>query len=943
MLESRAGAGLKTTKEQGYMTTERSGESRQIWHMQDARSILNILCVDAKRGLTTEEARKRLEQFGANELEERGGKKPLLILWEQFTSTMVLILIVAAVISAFLGKPLETIAISAIVVLFALLGFTQEYRAERAIAALKQLAVPLVRVIRNGHTEQCSARDLVPGDIVLLEAGSAVPADLRLIESSSLMVQEAALTGESEAVDKQTAALDQENLPLGDRVNMAYMGTAVSYGRGAGVVVETGMRTELGRIAELIQAVETQQTPLQRQLAQVGTLLAGAGVIVAILVLLIGVLRNEALSDMFLTAVSVAVAVIPEGLPAVVTLTLALGAQRMLRRKALIRKLPAVETLGSVSVICSDKTGTLTENRMTVTVIDVAGRFIELAGTARHPAPDLAAHDAALLSQHPHSVGLLLVSGALCNDASLSPDPSTGRYLPVGDPTEGALLVAATQAGLSKEELEQYAPRIAEVPFDSVRKRMTTVHKLPEDRTALPHLLDSLRDLNCPYVVLIKGSLDGILDITNHIWFNDHAEPLSGEWRERIQMAHDKLALNGMRVLAVAIRQFEEAPVRVNQDIERDVILVGLVGMIDPPRPEVQAAIQICRKAGIRPIMITGDHPLTARFIAHELGISDNMRIKTGQELDRMSPEELAEVINEVSVYARVTPEHKLRIVEMLQSKDNVVAMTGDGVNDSPALRKADIGVAMGITGTDVSKEAAQMVLLDDNFTTIVAAVEEGRGIYENIRRFVKFSIAGNLGKVLVMLFAPFLGITVALLPLQLLWLNLLTDGLLGLGLGVEPADKSIMRFPPRRKAAPFFSRDIIWDIVLIGLFVGIVALAIGFAYYDPLRPDERIWQTMIFTSIAFMQIGQALASRSNVLSFFEIGVFSNPTLLGLVLVTVGLQLMAIYVPFFDDFFQITTLSAVQLLICIGAGVLTFGLIEIQKRLMPRSTSLRLS
>jgi Ca2+-transporting ATPase len=694
------------------MATKELEQSQHIWYMQDIASILNTLGADAKRGLTTEEARNRLERFGANELEERGGKNPLLILWEQFTSTMVLILIVAAVISAFLGKPLETIAISAIVVLFALLGFVQEYRAERAIAALKQLAVPVVRVIRNGYAEQCNARNLVPGDIVLLEAGSAVPADLRLIESNSLMVQEAALTGESEAVDKQTAALDRENLPLGDRVNMAYMGTAVSYGRGIGIVVETGMRTELGRIAELIQAVETQQTPLQRQLAKVGTLLAGVGVVVAVLVMIIGLLRNESLSDMFLTAVSVAVAVIPEGLPAVVTLTLALGAQRMLRRKALIRKLPAVETLGSVSVICSDKTGTLTENRMTVTVIDVAGRFIELAGTARHPAPDLAAQGAVFLSQHPHSVGLLLVSGALCNDASLSPDPETGRYLPVGDPTEGALLVAASQSGLDKEELEQYAPRIGEAPFDSARKRMTTVHKLPEDRAGLPHLLDSLHDLECPYVALTKGSLDGILDIASHIWVNDRPEPLNAEWREHMQIAHDKLALKGMRVLAVAIKQFAEAPPKVNPEIEREVTLVGMVGMIDPPRPEVKEAIQICRQAGIRPIMITGDHPLTARFIAHELGISDNMRIKTGQDLDSMSAEELAEVVNEVSIYARVTPEHKLRIVETLQSKGNVVAMTGDGVNDSPALRRADIGVAMGITGTDVSKEAAQMVLL---------------------------------------------------------------------------------------------------------------------------------------------------------------------------------------------------------------------------------------
>ncbi len=913
------------------MLAKQTQEAQPSWHTQDAESILRALGSDARHGLSVEEARQRLEKYGPNELEERGGKHPLTILWEQFTSTMVLILIAAAVISAFLGKPLETIAISAIVILFALLGFVQEYRAERAIAALKQLAVPMVRVIRSGRSEQHSARELVPGDIVVLEAGSAVPADLRLIESSNLMIQEAALTGESEAVDKKVAALAQANLPLGDRVNMAYMGTSVSYGRGVGVVIATGMRTELGRIAELIQDVEAQQTPLQRQLAQVGTMLAIGGVIVAGLVLVMGVLRNEPLSDMFLTAVSVAVAVVPEGLPAVVTLTLALGAQRMLRRKALIRKLPAVETLGSVSVICSDKTGTLTENRMTVTVIDVAGRFVELSGTARHPAPNLVKQDTSFLADQPHSVGLLLVSGALCNDASLAPDSATGRYLPIGDPTEGALLVAASQAGLEKDDLERHAPRVAEVPFDSVRKRMTTIHKLPPNRSALPPLLESLGDLESPYVALTKGSLDGMMDLISHIWMNDHAEPINAEWREHIQTAHDKLALNGMRVLAVAVRQFAEVPTTVTQDIEQALTLIGMVGMIDPPRPEVRESIHICSRAGIRPIMITGDHPLTARFIAYELGISKNLRVKTGQDIDNMSAEELAEAVDEVSVYARVTPEHKLRIVEVLQSKGNVVAMTGDGVNDSPALRKADIGVAMGVTGTDVSKEAAQMVLLDDNFTTIVAAVEEGRAIYENIRRFVKFSIAGNLGKVLVMLFAPFLGITVALLPLQLLWLNLLTDGLLGLGLGVEPADKSIMQFPPRRKDAPFVNRNILRYVILVGLLVGVLALVIGYSYYTQ-APNERTWQTMIFTAIAFMQIGQALASRSDVLPFFELDPFSNKTLLVMVISTILLQLVAIYAPFLADFFQVTPLNLGQLLICIGAGVLTFVLVELLKR-----------
>jgi Ca2+-transporting ATPase len=905
-----------------------------IWHTQSTQEVLSAVNSDAKQGLHSADAYQLLEKVGYNELEERGGKSPFAILWEQFTSTMVLILIAAAVVSAFLGKPLETIAISAIVVLFALLGFVQEYRAERAIAALKQLAVPLVRVIRGGATEQVSARELVPGDVVVLEAGSAIPADLRIIESSNLRVQEAALTGESEAVDKQTNALANDNLPLGDRVNMAYMGTAVTYGRGTGVVVATGMRTELGRIAELIQEVESQDTPLQRQLDQVGTLLAVAGVIVAILVLIIGVLREETLADMFLTAVSVAVAVVPEGLPAVVTMTLALGAQRMLRRKALIRKLPAVETLGSVSVICSDKTGTLTENRMTVTVLDVAGHYIELQGTAKTNKITYA--DETLVTNQPHSVGLLLVAGALCNDASLAPDPTTGRYLPVGDPTEGALLVAATQAGLDKDDIEGYVPRVGEVPFDSDRKRMTTIHQLPEDRSELPALLTSLNDVPQPYVALTKGAFDGMLSLATHVWVNDHPEPLSDHWRERMQSDHDQLAEKGMRVLALAIKPYEVMPHDINQNIERDLIIIGLTGMIDPPRPEVREAIRLCRSAGIRPIMITGDHPLTARFIAHELGISENMRVKTGNDLDSMSEEEVADAVKEVSVYARVTPEHKLRIVELLQNQGEIAAMTGDGVNDSPALRKADIGVAMGITGTDVSKEAAQMVLLDDNFTTIVAAVEEGRSIYENIRRFVKFSIAGNLGKVLVMLFAPFMGIAVALLPLQLLWLNLLTDGLLGLGLGVEPADKSIMQAPPRRKDTPFFSRPIVRDILLIGGLIGMLALVLGFAYYDPANPDNLIWQTMMFTSIAFMQIGQALASRSSRLSFFQLGFFSNPTLLAMVVITFGLQLMALYVPFLEDFFQIVPLGLPELLICFALGVLVFVAIEVQKWFLRR-------
>jgi Ca2+-transporting ATPase len=906
----------------------------QAW-THEVSDILHTLSTDQEKGLSTQQAADRLTRYGLNELEERGGKSPFLILWEQFTSTMVLILIAAAVLSGFLGKPLETVAISAIVVLFGLLGFIQEYRAEQAMAALKQLTVPMVRVRRDGKVVELSARELVLGDIVLLEAGSSVPADLRLIESANLRIQEAALTGESEPVEKQTAGLPNPVLPLAERRNMAYTGTSVSYGRGIGVVVETGMNTELGRIAELIQGVEEQETPLQRQLNHVGQVLAAAGVVVALLILGIGVLLGETLSEMILTAISVAVAVVPEGLPAVVTVTLALGAQRMLRQRALIRKLPAVETLGAVSVICSDKTGTLTENRMTVTIIDVAGHYLELVGTSKLPAPTLTRQTGPLerLAAQPPSVELALAGGALCNDASLKPDPETGRYLSIGDPTEGALLVAAQQIGLERDTLESSLPRVAELPFDSERKRMTTVHRLSEEQARLPRALSTAEKVMARYVAFTKGSVDGLLEVSDKVWVDGRPVALDASWKERILVANDEMALNGMRVLGIAFRLLDKIPDQPEQNLEERLVFVGLMGMIDPPRPEVKAAIQTCKAAGIRPIMITGDHPLTARFIAHDLGISENNLVKTGPDLDRMSNAELDAVIDQVSVYARVTPEHKLRIVDTLQARNQVVAMTGDGVNDSPALKKADIGVAMGITGTDVSKEAAQMVLLDDNFTTIVAAVEEGRAIYENIRRFVKFSIAGNLGKVLVMLVAPLLGIPVALLPLQLLWLNLLTDGLLGLGLGMEPADKRTMQRPPRGKSQAFLSPALRRQIVWVGVLIGLIALGVGYGYF---RLDDDKWQTLIFTTLAFLQIGQALASRSDEESTFTLGLLSNPTMSIMVLITFGLQLAAIYVPFLDGFFQIVPLSGTELLISIGLGSMVFFAIEIEKWLLRR-------
>ncbi len=899
----------------------------KTWHTQSLSEIFQSLS-SSQNGLSTAEAKARLETHGPNELQERKGKSALVMMGEQFSQTMVLILIAAALISAFLGKGTETAAILAIVVLFAVLGFVQEYRAERAMAALKQLAVPVVRVRREGAVNEMSARDLVPGDMVLLESGNAVPADARLVESASLRIQEAALTGESEAVEKHIDPIPEPELPLGDRRNMAYFGTSVTYGRGSAVVVATGMSTELGKIASLIQEVAPEQTPLQKRLDQVGKTLAIAGVVAGLLVLLTGVLFGEPLSEMFLTAVSVAVAVVPEGLPAVVTITLALGAQRMLRRNALVRKLHAVETLGSVTVICSDKTGTLTENRMTVSVVDAAGERLNITETMRRHQPSVTEEECRLieLESLPKPLSLVLAAGALCNDAVLKPDARAGCFHALGDPTEGALVVAAAQAWMFKDALQAALPRIAELPFDSERKRMTTVHRVA-DRNSLPERLQALPELH--HVAFTKGAVDSLLDVTVAVWTNDQSEPLSPEWRSRIQSVNDELAKDGMRVLGISMKVLDSPPANRPQDLEKDLTFIGLVGLMDPPRAAVRPAVETCKRAGIRPVMITGDHPLTAAAIARDLEMADNPEAVTGEALNRMTDGALEEAVDRVSVYARVSPEDKLRIVTALQHRGQVVAMTGDGVNDSPALKKADIGVAMGITGTDVAKEAADMVLLDDNFATIVAAVEEGRVIYDNLLRFITFSLGGNLGKVLVMLCAPLLGINVALRPLQLLWLNLLTDGLMGLGLGVEPAEADAMNRPPRRPGSPVLDHPLRIQIAWVGGLIGVLALGIGVLYFDPANPLDATWQTMIFMTLGFTQIGNALALRATGRSALSVG--SNPSMFLLTLVTIGLQLAVIYLPFMKGFFGLVPLSLQDLGISFGLGVLVFVIVRIER------------
>ncbi len=897
------------------------------WHSTSIEDLSSALGVDPSTGLSATEAVQRLQRDGANELVETGGRGPWRILWEQLTATMVLILLAAAVISVALGDLSDAAAIGAIVVLFALLGFTQEYRAEKAMAALKRLAIPTVRVVRDGDVRELPARELVRGDVVLLEAGGVVPADLRLVECAGLKIQEAALTGESEPVDKHVGVLAAGDVPLGDRRNLAFMGTVATYGRGRGVVVTTGMRTELGRIATLLGQVKDEPTPLQTRLDHLGKVLAAVGVGVAALVFVLGLLRDESIRDMLLTAVSIAVAVVPEGLPAVVTITLALGAQRMLRRRALIRKLPAVETLGSVTVICSDKTGTLTENRMTVTVIDLAGHRLEIAEEMHHRLPTVEPGAPSPFGSPP-SLGALLAAGALCNDARLAPNSQPGRWHAVGDPTEGALLVAAARFGLDHGALTRALPRVTELPFDSDRKRMTTVHAV---RTPLPGLV-CLPGEQSTHVAFTKGAVDGLLRLSTRVLGPDGVEPSTEAWQERIVAAHDELAAKGLRVLGLACRPLEGAAIDPAH-LEDDLVFVGMVGLLDPPRAEVREAVARCVSAGIRPIMITGDHPLTARRIAAELGIASAAPALTGRELDAMTDAEIEVAAADTSVFARVSPEHKLRIVQALQNRGHVAAMTGDGVNDAPALKRANIGVAMGITGTDVAKEASDMVLLDDNFATIVAAVEEGRTIYDNLKRFVRFSVAGNLGKVLVMVLGPLLGKPLPLTPLQLLWLNLLTDGLLGLGLGVEPPERGVMRRPPYPPGEGVFARGGGSHTIWVGGLIGAVALAVGATYFFA---GSSAWQTMVFTTLAFLQIAQALSVRSDRESILTLGLRSNLSMTVLALLTLGLQLLAIYAPGLRTFFGVEPLPLADLALAAGLAVGLLLVLEGHKWLLRR-------
>ncbi len=913
-----------------------------VWHNLEVDKTLQLLNSDPNAGLSSTEVQQRLERYGPNELQESAGRSPFVILIDQFKNIMLLMLIAVAVVSAVLdirgnNFPKDAIAISLIVILNGILGYLQESRAEKALAALKRLSSPLVRVLRDGRLSEVAAKELVPGDVMLLEAGVQLAADGRLLEESNLQVRESALTGEAHAVEKQAELHLPEDTALGDRLNLVFQGTEIVQGRAKAIVTGTGMHTELGRIATLLQSVESEPTPLQKRMEQLGNVLVSGSLALVALVVGIGVLRAGwgAFEELLEVSLSMAVAVVPEGLPAVITVTLALGTQRMVKRKALIRKLPAVETLGSVTTICSDKTGTLTQNKMVVQNAYTNHRSFKVTGEGYEPTGEFQIDGTKANSQEYPELQALLVACALCNDSNLQQDQ--GQWIIIGDPTEGALLSLAGKAGVERDQWLARLPRVAEFPFSSERKRMSvicTVQPEVKNQALQNGLLEPEK-----YLMFTKGSPELTLERCDRIHTGDRIVPITPEQRAQILSQNDQMASNGLRVLGFAYKPLTNIPPDNSQETsEAGLVWLGLVGMLDAPRPEVRDAVAKCRKAGIRPIMITGDHQLTARAIAADLGIAQSSdRVLIGQELERMSQEELEQQVDLVSIYARVSPEHKLRIVQALQKRGRFVAMTGDGVNDAPALKQADIGIAMGITGTDVSKEASDMVLLDDNFATIVAATEEGRVVYTNIRRFIKYILGSNIGEVITIAAAPILGLSgIPLSPLQILWMNLVTDGVPALALAVEPAEPNVMNRPPFNPRESIFARGLGSYMVRIGIVFAIITIALmvwAYSYTNapgyPRNPNT--WKTMVFTTLCIAQMGHAIAIRSNTQLTMELNPFSNPFLLAAVVVTTFLQLLLVYVPPLQQFFGTYYLSPFELAVCFGFSALMFVWIEGEK------------
>jgi Ca2+-transporting ATPase len=890
------------------------------WHNLEISEVLTSL--DSKReGLSQGEAQRRLAQFGPNELAEKKKISPWVIFLEQFKNFLIIILLVAVALSAVMGEVADAIVIFAIVLFAAGLSFIQEYRAERAMEALKRMAAPSASVLRDRMEIEISATELVPGDIILLRTGDKIPADARLIDAVNLKTDEASLTGESIPLEKTGKAVMGE-ASIGDRKNMVFTGTAAVYGRGLAVITATGMSTEFGKIATMLQEVEKERTPLQVNLDHLGKWIAIGALALCFILAGIGVLRGHGILEMLIWGVSLAVAAVPEALPAVVTISLALGVQRMVQRHALIRKLPAVETLGSTTYICSDKTGTLTEDKMTIRRIYVDGKLIDVTGVGYEPKGEFHVGGKALKPEDDVALQKLLHIGSLCNDTTLS--SVNGVWLIKGDPTEGALVVTAAKAGLWQEELQIQFPRISEIPFSSETKRMTTTHQTSQGKTAYA-----------------KGAPEVILNSCNRIFRNGEEKALTSEDRKTIMAVAHEMAEDALRVLGLAYKQLDNAAVTTD-DIEKDMVFVGLAGMIDPPREEVKEAIKTCDRAGIKSVMITGDHKLTAVAIARELGILKEGVALTGAEIDNLSDDKFEALVEKIEVYARVSPAHKLRVVEALTKRGHVVAMTGDGVNDAPALKKADIGVAMGITGTDVTKEAADMVLTDDNFASIVAAVEEGRGIFNNIKKYLVYLLSCNLGEILLMaiviLFGPLFGLpagTIPLIAIQLLYVNLATDGLPAIALSVDPPDIDIMRQKPRPRNQTIFTAPVLRYLAGAGIWTAIVALVV-FLWALSSGRDHSEAQTICFVTLILVQFFNAFNCRSSEHSLFKIGITTNKWLLLAIAWECVMLGLVVYLPILQGPFNTYSLSLTDWLIAILSASTIFIVAEIYKLIISR-------
>lgn len=863
--------------------------SEEAWYRLDTEDVIASLNT-SRDGLSPTQVTKRLEEAGSNSIPESHRRSLMGMLLGQFSDFMILVLLAAALISGIVGEPQDAVAILIIVFLNAVIGTIQEFRAERAVAALRKMTMPDAQVVRNAEIVTVASSELVPGDLVVLEAGNLVPADLRLIEVEELQVDESALTGESQPVSKLAETLQDSDLPLGDQQNLAFKSSMVTRGRGQGIVVATGLNTEIGRIAELLRSETSVKTPLQKRLARFGRYLALTVLGICVIVFIAGILQGQPIILMFLTAVSLAVAAIPEALPAVVTVSLAFGARNLIRHQALVRNLPAVETLGSVTYICSDKTGTLTCNQMSVE------HYVTSSGSEEQLPKDV---EGGLWKEISYAM-------TLNNDVTIRDGEASG------DPTELALFEAARAAGFDKAGLEEGMPRVGMLAFDSERKQMTTLHQTQEG-----------------VVAYVKGAPERVIPQCSHVETGDGSEsPNHDAWLEEAE----KLAETGYRVLALARRDLTQLPEILSpQTVERELNLLALVALIDPPRPEVPEAVKDCLSAGITPVMITGDHPGTAQAIARRLGICQSEReVITGAELAELSDQAFARQVESIRVYARVTPEQKLRIIKALQAKGEFVAMTGDGINDAPALKRAGIGIAMGGKGTDVAREAADMVLLDDNFATIVRAVGAGRRIFDNIRKFIKDTMSSNSGEIWTLFLAPFLGLPIPLLPIHILWINLVTDGLPGLAFTAEPAEPGLMKRKPRPPDENIFAHGMWQHIIWVGLFVGGISIA---SQAWAIARGVEYWQTIVFTVLTISQLFHSLAVRSETASLFKIGLFTNLPMLGAVLVTVLLQLAVIYVPAFNSVFHTQPLPLSDLFTCFALSSLVLVAVEIEKYL----------